>query len=349
MAEKRARDGVYERKDRKGYWVSFIDHTGHRRQLRAKNAHTLTQARDFLRHRLTEVEQAKLLGHLPPTKDVFREVVPRYLLHQIARLTPKAYERTQGIVRCHLEPYFGGLALSAIRRGDAEKFVTKRLGEVNPGTVTRELGVLKHMLGLCTEWELISFNPARAVRPPKNAPGRLRYLHPGELRVLLEACPEWLRPIVGLAVATGMRRGEILSLRWLDVDLKGGRILLPQTKNNEPRVVYFEILGRQVLSSLKAGKPTERLFHGPQMKPHNVSWAFHYACGKAGIEDFRFHDLRHTAASWMRMKGADTHTVAHLLGHKDMRSAARYQHLSAEHLQEAAGKLDDVFSGLLLP
>ena len=347
MAEKRARDGVYERKDRKGYWVSFVDHSGRRRQMRAKNAYTLTQAREFLRHRLTEVEQAKLLGHLPPTKDTLATVIPRYLLYQVARLTPKAYERSQGIVRYHLEPAFGHMGLSAIRRGDIERYMTRRLGEVKADTAIKELNVLKHMLGKCVEWELIPFNPAKDVKPPKASPGRLRYLHPGELRALLESCPEWLRPIVGLAVATGMRRGEILGLRWLDVDLKGGRILLPQTKNNTGRIVYINGLSASVIGSLKPGKPTDKVFAGKQVKPSNVSWAFLFACRKAGIEDFRFHDLRHTAASWMRMKGADTHTVAHLLGHKDMRSAARYQHLSAEHLQEAAGLLDGVFAGYL--
>ena len=80
-----------------------------------------------------------------------------------------------------------------------------------------------------------------------------------------------------------------------------------------------------------------------------MSTAFARACRKAGIEDFRLHDCRHTAASWMRMKGADIHTVAQLLGHKDLRMAARYQHLSPAFLAEAVRSLDEVFGNLCYP
>ena len=88
-------------------------------------------------------------------------------------------------------------------------------------------------------------------------------------------------------------------------------------------------------------KPSDRLF--PDLTPDQVSTAFARACRKAGIEDFHFHDLRHTAASWLRMQGADIHTVAQLLGHKDLRMAARYQHLSPAFLAEAVRGLDSVF------
>jgi len=80
--------------------------------------------------------------------------------------------------------------------------------------------------------------------------------------------------------------------------------------------------------------------------PDQVSVTFRRLCKKKGILDFRFHDLRHTAASWMRMQGADIHTVAQLLGHKDLRMAARYQHLSPSFLAEAVGRLDAVFGPL---
>jgi integrase len=94
---------------------------------------------------------------------------------------------------------------------------------VSPGSVTKELNILKHMLALAVEWDLIPINPAQGVKAPKLPAGRLRYLQPSELRALLEACPEWLRPIVCLLVVTGMRRGEVLRLRWLDVTaLVGG-------------------------------------------------------------------------------------------------------------------------------
>src|SRR5262249_29879084 len=159
----------------------------------------------------------------------------------------------------------------------------------------------------------ISINPAQDVKAPKSPAGRVRYLQPTELRTLLESCPGWLRLIVALAVCTGMRRGEILDLRWLDVDLQHRRVMLPQTKNGEGRIVYLNQMAQTVLLSIDRSeetRQTDRIF--PSWTPDQVSVAFGRVCRDLGIADFRFHDLRHTAASWLRMSGADIHTVAQL-------------------------------------
>jgi integrase len=144
-----------------------------------------------------------------------------------------------------------------------------------------------------------------------------------------------------------MRRSEILGLRWLDVDLQHKRILLPQTKNGDGRIVY---LNQSALAALRAvpfsaeTKATDAVFRG--ITPEQVSVAFARLCRKLSIADFRFHDLRHTAASWLRMQGADIHTVAQLLGHKDLRMAARYQHLSPAFLADAVARLDTAYVGI---
>jgi integrase len=109
-------------------------------------------------------------------------------------------------------------------------------------------------------------------------------LQPSELRVLLEAAPLWLRPIIALAVTTGMRRSEILKLRWLDVDLRGCRVLLPQTKNGEGRTVYLNRLAIQAIESLPNSaekKLTEPLFN--KLRPEWVSVAFIRLCRSLGI------------------------------------------------------------------
>ncbi len=189
-------------------------------------------------------------------------------------------------------------------------------------------------------------NPAHGVKPPRVPAGRVRYLQPTELRTVLGSYPEWVRPIVMLAVTTGMRRGEILGLRWLDVDQTCNRIMLPQTKNGEGRIVYLNSLAQQAIGAVQVetAKPTDRVFCQSQMVPDYVSQVFAGACRASGIEDFSFHDLRHTAASWMRMSGADIHTVAQILGHKDLRMAARYQHLSPAFLSDAVKLLDSAFA-----
>jgi integrase len=128
--------------------------------------------------------------------------------------------------------------------------------------------------------------------------------------------------------------------------MKGGRLLLPQTKNGEGRVVYLNQLAADVIKDQwsKGVKATDRVFPlANDCTPDNISKGFATVCRRLEIEDFRFHDLRHTAASWLRMQGADIHTVAQLLGHKDLRMAARYQHLSGEFLGAAVGRLDALF------
>ena len=314
-----------------------------RRRWRKLKVRTLQQARTARAAELVRVEQAKALGFAPPGEDSFKDVAKRFLAHQKVRLTVKAYERENGIVNEHLCKFFTG-PIAAIRRVDVQRYVTKRAGDVSAHSVQRELNVLKHLLRLAVEWEIMPFSPAQTVKSPRVPAGRVRYLQPTELRALLAACPEWLRPIVGLAVATGMRRSEILGLRWLDVDVAHARIMLPQTKNGEGRIVYLNQSAQAALSSVvqpSKVQPLAAVFAG--ITPEQVSVAFARLCRSLNILDFRFHDLRHTAASWLRMKGADIHTVAQLLGHKDLRMAARYQHLSPAFLADAVATLDSVF------
>src|SRR5208283_3907189 len=220
-AKRNDRDGIYERRDRAGYWISVIDTQGRRRQRKLKGAHTLTQARDLRSAELARVEKSRVLGYTPPGKETFSEVMPRYLAHQRARLTAAAYARTKGIVESHLKSSFGPVRLADIRRGDVQKFVTARSAAVSPASVVREMNVLKHLLNLCVDWELIPVNPCSHIKPPRVPAGRVRYLQPTELRAVLEACPLWLRPIVAILVTTGMRRGELLGVRWLDIDHAG--------------------------------------------------------------------------------------------------------------------------------
>jgi integrase len=336
-------DAVFTRKDCNGFFISYKDADGKRRR-RKVNAPTMGTAKLALSGERTRAETAKALGFLPPTQKLFAEVAEEFLAHQNARVSPANYERERGIVEDHLKPFFAG-QLKAIRKSAVLRYVSKRSGEVSGGTVVKELNVLKHLLRLSSEeWEYIPVNPARAAKAPKPAPGRIRYLQPTELRTLLEFCPEWLRPIVGLAAFTGMRRGEILGLRWLDVDLLNNRVMLPQTKNGDGRIIYLNKMAQTVLKAVPTTtdtKSTDKVFgliEGPK-----VSMSVTRLCRRLKIADFRFHDLRHTAASWLRMKGADIHTVAQLLGHKDLRMAARYQHLSPAFLAEAVARLDDAF------
>lgn len=342
---KRKRDGIYQPKGRGGFWISWTDAQGRRRR-RKTDAATVYEARAARAEELRRVEQARVLGFNPPGEETFADIAQRFLAHQRVRLTPRAYERERGIIKKHLKPAFN-IRIAEVRRLDVQRFITARCAKVSAASVVKELNVLKHLLKLAVEWEFIPTNAALGVKPPKVPAGRVRYLQPAELNAVVQACPEWLRPIVAIAVVTGMRRSEILGLRWVDVDLAHKRLMLPQTKNGEGRIVYLNKIALAVFAAIprRGAKPLSHLF--PSLTPEQVSLAFLRACRAAGVTDFRFHDLRHTAASWLRMSGADIHTVAMLLGHKDLRMAARYQHLSPDFLAEAVGKLDGVFGGIL--
>lgn len=348
-AKKNDRDGIFTRNG--NFYISYTEANGKRVQRKLKGVVSRTKAKELRNAELARVEKARTLGYAPPTRDTFTEIIPRYLQHQEARLTPKAYERSRGIVETHLKASFGTMPLADIRRQDVQKYITRRLGEVSTNTVIREMSVLKHLFGLAVEWELIPTNPAYRTGGKKDnmkvPPGRTRYLQPTELHAVLEASPEWLRPIAALLAFTGMRRSELLGLRWLDVDLRGERIMLPQTKNGDGRIVPLNDLATGVLATLPPGSPADRVFPA-DISGENVSLTFLRACRRIGIVDFKLHDLRHTNASWMRMAGADLQDVADILGHRDLRMTRRYAHLSGEHLSAAAKRLDGVFKPLEL-
>jgi integrase len=284
------------------------------------------------------------------TTDTFEVVSKRFLRYQKARVSPAAYRRERGIVETHLRPFFGdSTKLAAIKRTDVQDYVIRRCGEVSPASIGKELKVVKHLLSLAVEWGLIGASCAHGVKAPRIPPGRARYLEAAELRTVLGACPEWLKPIVGFAVGTGMTRGEVLGLRWRDVDLKSGRVNLPATKKGDGRIVFLNSIAQRALASVSSGNAhaTDFVFTGDSVTPDNVSIAFLRACRDVNICDFRFQDLRHTAASLMISQGADINAVADFLGHRDLRTTARYQHLTHVPLSATTVRLLDGALGIL--
>jgi integrase len=339
----RGRDGVFVKNHK--FWISFTDAQG-RRNMQPTNAPTLQQARAIRAQELWKVEKQRRFGHLEPTEEMFSDVVQNYLDYQRARISPGSYWRAQGIIEQHIKPYFGTMKLAQVKKRHVEDYITKqRNGGLGASSVRKELNVLKHMFSFYVEQELLEFNPASGVKGPKAPQARLRYLQPAELAAVLKACPPWLQPIAGLLAFTGMRRSEVLNLRTMDVDLQNGCVTLQQTKNNKPHVVWLNRLARQVLIfSMRPGaKPTDCIFAGDNLRKENVSLAFLRTCRKCGIADFHLHDLRHTAASWMRQSGADLQDIQKVLGHSNIKMTDRYAHLSPKHLLSVVATLDAAF------
>lgn len=228
MPKAKARDGVYYRTDRHGWWVSYIDATGER--IRQKVVvHTRQQAIDVLGRIKTKEETARVLGVRPASDITVEALFERYQRHQKARIRSTTYARLGGILDT-LKANLPAQARAITKKTVAE-YIDARSESVKPATVCKEMSVLKHCLKLVVEWGELNQNPAAGARLPQLPPGKTRYLTPGELKAALEAAPDWLRAPMAFAACTGCRRGEMLALRWMDVDTKNRRLYLRETKN----------------------------------------------------------------------------------------------------------------------
>ncbi|NIS63389.1 MAG: tyrosine-type recombinase/integrase, partial [Proteobacteria bacterium] len=170
---------------------------------------------------------------------------------------------------------------------------------------------------------------------------RLRFLSEEEMLRFLESCSPHLRPIVLTALNTGMRKSEILNLRWDQVDFKHGFILLEVTKSGERREIPMNQILREALRKIPRRLNNPHVFTNGKGTPYkDVKGSFASALRKAGIKDFKFHDLRHTFASHLVMEGVDLTTVKELLGHKTLNMTLRYAHLAPGHKVRAVSVLE---------
>jgi integrase len=209
-----------------------------------------------------------------------------------------------------------------------------------PATVVRYLAALSHCLSTAVkEYQWLEDSPLRKVSKPSEPRGRVRFLSDEERAALLAACEAspnpYLLPVVVLALSTGMRAGEIMALEWRDVDLARGWLTLRETKNGTMRGVP---LAGKALELVKEHARTRRRVDTPLLwpgahpnKPMDLRQPWEKALKQAGIEDFRFHDLRHSAASYLAMNGASLNEIAAVLGHKTLSMVQRYAHLSESH------------------
>jgi integrase len=226
-------------------------------------------------------------------------------------------------------------SLSRLTPAQIGAYRDQRLSEVRAGTVIRELAYLSSAINHARrEWGMSLDNPVALVRKPTAPRGRERLLSDAERQRLLEAVQptgrrsRWMLPLVKLALATGMRRGELLSLQWEDVDTDRRVAFLADTKNGESRCVPLSTAAVEVLRGLKGddGKPVF------PVTAWAVAAAFKHATVRAGLAYFRFHDLRHTAITAMSGKLPNVIELAAVTGHKSLKMLQRYYHPRAEDL-----------------
>jgi len=241
----------------------------------------------------------------------------------------------------HAEKYFIDrflrhvIATSALARlsgSDISKYRDERLETVKGGTVHRELAVLRHCFEVARkDWGIpLKSNPVADITMPSVGRPRNRRATEAELSALRHACTHpLLWSIITIAIETGMRRGEIVNIRWSDIDLDVGTLHIPVTKNGHPRTIPLTGRAMEVLRSLP--KTDEQVF---PMTGNAVRLAWVRLKNKAGVDGLRFHDLRHEAVSRFFEMGLSVPEVALISGHRDPRMLFRYTHLKAENIVE---------------
>ncbi len=227
----------------------------------------------------------------------------------------------------------------------------------SPASVVRHLAVLSHAFSIAVrEWGWLEDNPCRKVTRPKEPCGRVRFLSDDERERLLKACRESASPhlyhAVVLSLSTGARQGEILGLCWRQVNLKRGLITLDdpeRIKNGERRSLPLTGLAQELLKERSKVRRIDNDFVFPNRQGDGATDlrdAWEYAIQKAGIENFRWHDLRHSAASYLAMNGATLAEIAEVLGHKTLQMVKRYSHLSDSHVAGVVARMNaQIFGG----
>lgn len=236
-----------------------------------------------------------------------------------------------------IKSFFGELYLNEITSLLVEKFKIERVKEVKPTTVNRALARLKSIFNKAIDWgKFNGINPVRSVKFFLEDNQRTRYLEKEEIAKFLKYCAGNIKPVAVVALNTGMRKSEILNLKWHDIDFKGDIIYLLKTKNNNKREIPMNDAVKTALIKVKRHPESQYIFCGKNGKPmQNIRKSFFTALKKAGIINFRFHDLRHTFASQLVTFGVDLNTVRELLGHKSLEMTLRYSHLSPDHKKRA--------------
>jgi integrase len=242
------------------------------------------------------------------------------------------------------------------RGGDPEE----RGNPLKVATVNHHLKLLKAIFNRGIKTGKPTYNPVRAVKLFKENNARNRCLSIEEEARLFQYLPESIKPLVTVALHTGMRKGELLALRWNDVDFYTGTLRVREAKSGEGSSVVMNSVVRATLKEVRREQIRRAREQAKGEKEilsvfvfcshrgrflHNLAKAWYAALEAAGIEDFRFHDLRHTFASRLAMAGVDLYTVQRAGGWKTAIMVQRYAHLSPDHMRAAVERLAENKTG----
>ena len=349
-------DGVFQKPSGSGiYWARWKDEKGdlHHQKIgpgeksRQEAQRVVYRQRELARDRQLYPEKYAVPPP-PPEQWTLKQAIEDYQLHSPANRDSGSWLTDDLIGKAWIR-LWGGRLVDDIRPMEVRDWMVRRTRDVSqrsatnatikPSTVNREVGVLRRVCRRAVECGKATSDPTAKVRKMKEGSPPPRYLHTDEderLRAVLTG-RDWLA--VELAYCTGMRRGEMFPLRKCQVDLHSRRIILPRPKSQEPEVVILSTRAVQIIVQLM-DTDSEYVFphhsgHGHVNSANYVRDHFLPALERAKIVNFRWHDLRHTYASWMAIQGVDLFRIQKLMRHRSIQMTQIYAHLSPDHLERA--------------
>ena len=351
--------GILKRKNSKGKvtYMARIRRLGHPDKTATFGRRSHAEA--WIHQEEIKVRQGTYLQDIEARKHTLTEAITRFI-----REEPDQKKRLTYLNRWNEQ--LGSFFLSAINAVAINDGVAywKQAMKLSPSTMNRHLDALSVVMNKTKDWGWILHNPVYDVKRFREPKGRVRYLTPEEREGLLAACREsdypYLYIIVVLALSTGMRKEELLSLRWSDLDIPKGVIILQKTKNKERRRVAVRGHAWELLKEHAKVRRLDTQFLFPGQKPSpqkeckavcavdrhfDIRKPWQTALKKAGIKDFVFHDLRHSCASYLAMNGASSLEIAEVLGHKSLDMVKRYAHLAESHTASIVERMNKSIFG----
>jgi integrase len=329
---------LYKRRDSSVWWIK-LHHSGKIIQ-RSTGIADKVKAQEYHDRLKASLWEQERLG-----------VKPRYSWQQAAgrwieETGHKATHRDDIAKLKWLHPILGGLMLDEVTPDVIARIREARLREASKSTANRFLALVRAILRRAAdEWDWLEKAPK--VKLFKESGGRVRFITPEQVQALLRELPAHQQDMVVFALQTGLRQSNVLKLEWSRVNLEAGHMWVDAADSKSRKAIAVP-LNREALAVLhrQIGKHPVRVFTfaGQPVGSANTR-AWRNALKRAGIEDFRWHDLRHTWASWHRMQGTPTHELQQLGGWKTGAMVERYAHLAPDHLANAAARLDSVMKG----
>ena len=318
-------------RQRNSKWQARISRDGHPDQVKTFEAKA--DAERWARSVESEMDKGHFVSVSEAQRTTLGDVIERYLVE----VTPRMKSATEDTIRLKalIRKPIAKWSMANLSSARIAEFRDERLCEVSAGTVIRELAYLSSIINHARrEWGINVPNPVQMVRKPPSPPARGRVLTDADVSSLLKVFEpigrrnHWVKPIVELALATAMRRGELLSLRWENINLKARTAYLPTTKNGDARTVPLSSSALHILEKL----PRHLSGSVFPMNTAALNAAFKRGLSRSGLIDIRFHDLRRTAITRMAEKLPNVIELAAVSGHKSLMVLKQYYRPSATEL-----------------